>query len=201
MGKEHYVQILKQLSYQISACKFKLGCKWVFKMDSENRAKFVTKWLQGNKVSVLRPSQNPDHNPMEDKRAKLERRVKARQPTNLTVTPVLSVGMSQLSQIPAAACQKLVERSRKHTFVAITWQSVHFYAQHWHFHARSSFFTVLKCKVQSCFFPKTESRAVPRWTPRDRDDMLETPKVYSFTDNHLRLWFSWEHYYWSLLHK
>lgn len=83
MGKEYYVQILTQ-QFTISAWKFKLGCKWVFKMDSENGAKFVTKWLQGNKVNILRLSQNPDRDPVEDLRAELERHVRARQPTNLT---------------------------------------------------------------------------------------------------------------------
>lgn len=69
---------------------------------SENGAKFVIKWLQGNKVYVLRLSPNPNRDPMGDLGAKLERCVRARQLDTITTVP--SVRMIQHSEIPAAAC-------------------------------------------------------------------------------------------------
>ena len=57
--------------------------------DPKHTSKVVAKWLKDNKVKVLEwPSQNPDHNPMENVWTELKKHVRARRPTQPdSVTP------------------------------------------------------------------------------------------------------------------
>ena len=69
--EENDVDILKT-----SGRKLKLGRKWVFQMDIDptHTSKDVAKWLKDIKVKVLkRPSQSPDHNPIENVWAELKK--------------------------------------------------------------------------------------------------------------------------------
>ena len=66
--------------------------------DHQHTSKVVAKWLKDNKVKVLEcSSHGPDLNPIDDLWAELKKRVRARRPTNMTVTPALSGGMGQNS--------------------------------------------------------------------------------------------------------
>ena len=109
MRMENYVDILKQ-HLKTSVRKFKLGRKWVFQMgnDPKHTSKVVAKWLKDKKVKVLkRPSQSPDHNPIENVWAELKRRVRARRPTNLTQLHQLC--QEEWAKIHPTYCGKLVE--------------------------------------------------------------------------------------------
>ncbi|KAL2099419.1 hypothetical protein ACEWY4_005899 [Coilia grayii] len=109
MKKEQYVEILKQ-HLKASARKLKLGRKWVFQMDNDPKhtSKLAKKWLEDNRVSVLKwPSQSPDLNPIEHLWAELKRHVHARRPTN--IAKLYQFCQEEWAKIPAKYCQKLVE--------------------------------------------------------------------------------------------
>ena len=112
MRQENEVDILKQ-HFKTSVRKLKLGHKWVFQMDNypKHTSKVVAKWLKDNKVKLLEwPSQSPDLNPIEHLWAELEKRVRARRPTNLTQLHQLSGGMGQNSpNLLWEACGRLPE--------------------------------------------------------------------------------------------
>ncbi|CDQ68262.1 unnamed protein product [Oncorhynchus mykiss] len=106
MRQENYVDILKQY-LKTSVRKLKLGRKWVFQMDNDPKhtSKVMTKWLKDNKVKW--PSQSPDLNPIEDLRAELKKRVRARRPTNLTQLHQLY--QEEWAKSYPTYCGKLVE--------------------------------------------------------------------------------------------
>ena len=88
--------------------KLKLGRKWVLQMDNEPKhtSKVVSNWLKDNKVKVLDwPSQSL--NPIENMWAELNKRVRARRPTNLTQLHQLC--QEEWVNIHPTYCGKLVE--------------------------------------------------------------------------------------------
>ena len=100
-----------------SVRKLKLGRKWVFQMDNDPKhtSKVVAKWQQSqgiggkdNKVKVLEwRSQSPDLNPIENVWGGLNKRVRARRPTNLTQLHQLC--QEEWAKIHPTYCGKVVE--------------------------------------------------------------------------------------------
>jgi hypothetical protein len=109
---EENVGILKQ-HLKTSVRKLKLGHKWVFQMDIDQKhTSKVAKWLKDNKAKVLEwPSQSPDLNPIENLWAELKKRVRARRLTNLTQLRHLC--QEEWAKIHPTYCGKLVEGYQK----------------------------------------------------------------------------------------
>ena len=102
------MDILKQ-HLKTSVRKLKLGRKWVFQMDNDPKhtSKVVEKWLKDFKVKVLEwLSQSPELNPIENLWAELNKRVRARRPTNLTQLHQLC--REECAKIHPTYCGKLV---------------------------------------------------------------------------------------------
>ena len=80
--------------------------------DPKNTFYVMAKWLKDNKVQGLEwPSQSPDCNPIEHLSAELNKRVRARRPTNLTWLHQLC---QEKFKIHPIYCGKFVEGYLKH---------------------------------------------------------------------------------------